>query len=89
MKIYWHKIPKCFQYAVMDRDNYIKVAMRRPELTKLCIDRNGDPVMDWIYASYNFVEEILKDFRYLIEHEEYELDGTEDWKTSLQERPKE
>lgn len=45
MTIYWHKIPKCFQYAVMDRDNY------------------G-------------------------EHDEYELDGTEDWKTSLQERPK-
>jgi hypothetical protein len=88
MKIYWDKIPKCFRYAVIDPDNNVEVTMLKPELSELCKDKNGKPVMDWLYP-LDTVDEILKDFRYLIEHEEYELDGTEDYKTSLQERPKE
>ena len=75
-------------YAFMDEDRNIEVSMKKPELRKLCTNINGQPVMDWLYPA-DSTDEILKDFRYLIEGEEYELDGTEDWKTSLQERPKE
>jgi hypothetical protein len=88
MKVHWKKIPECFHFVAMDVDRNVIVTMKKPELRKLCTNNSGQPVMDWLYPVDN-TEEILKDFRYLIEGEEYELDGTEDWKTSLQERPKE
>lgn len=85
MKVYWDKIPRCFKYAALDRDDNVTVNMQKPTLKELCAD--GDKsIMDWTYPM-DSGHDILRDFRYLIEHDEYELDGTEDWKYSLQERP--
>lgn len=86
MKIHWNKILKCFKYAAMDRDSNVMVTMQKPILKEFGNNLVNDIVKDWAYPR-EIEYEVLRDFRYLIEHDEYKLDGTENWEESLQERP--
>jgi len=79
MKIYWEKIPKCFTHAaLLAGGTDVKVFHGEPKLCKPLNNRDG-------WDAY-FVRETGIVPRLLILHEEYELDGTEDWKESLQQR---
>lgn len=78
MKIFWQKIPKCFTHAaLLDDKETVWVFIGRPGLWE-----DTDTLGQWIPKT-------LDGTRRLIVGDEYELDGNEDWKTSLQERQKE
>jgi DnaJ-class molecular chaperone len=60
--------------------------MEEPILKQFGVTFDNNTVKEWTYST-EVAHDILRDFRYLIEHDEYELDGTENREESLQERP--